>query len=97
MKNKKILVFNVDPTINGGESIYISSELHYNGDDKTEKTSYWLSQEIILRSYGNSASLNLSTAILSPEILRKMANQLEEFIKTAIEENIMLSDMTACD
>lgn len=64
--------FVVNPKDNGGESIIITTEF-YDNDGKYISTI----QKITLMSYGNSATINLGSASLTPENLREFANQLE--------------------
>lgn len=73
MKNdpKPILVFEVPPHNNGGESLIIT----------TKKDDRFLVQEITLQSYGNSASFDLCINVLTPTILREFADALEIAIK----------------
>lgn len=68
MSNKHFFEFNTDS--NGGESVTLSTEITRDGD---------LQQELSLTSYYNSASFNLCN-ILTPENLRKLANELESFL-----------------
>jgi len=71
-KEKKIKVIcPVNPKDNGGESVTITTTVFWNGSNVYYNT------EIGLESYGNSASINLSGAPLTPEFLRDMANQIE--------------------
>ena len=67
MSNKA--VFEVPPHVNGGESLLV----------ETSKDSYGaISQSIILNAYGNSCTLNLSGNILTPKVLRDLADEIEE-------------------
>lgn len=69
----KILIEEVPPHINGGESLF----LEYQFIDGI------LTQSITLNSYGNSAVLNLSGNVLFPGFLRELADKLEVFIEEA--------------
>ena len=66
--------FVVNPKDNGGESIVITTEFYDNGD---VPSGIYTNQKITLMSYGNSATINLDRAALTPENLREFANQLE--------------------
>lgn len=78
--------FNLSPKENGGEALYLTTYFMWNGDDKD---GVYTNQELTLSSYGNSASLNLYGIRITPEILRKLANELES--KT-IEANKMIEE-----
>jgi len=67
------LVHIVNPNDNGGEQCYIITKI---GEDENNVNTI-NSQEIHLNSYCNSVQLNLFTAILTPEFLRKMADDIE--------------------
>jgi hypothetical protein len=60
---------------NGGEQLSIRTKMFSNGDDKAPNV-YW-NQEIELQSYCNSASFNLHGLSITPEKLRKLADELE--------------------
>ena len=75
----KKIHFVVNPHDNGGEQIIITTEFHDNGD---RKDNIYMQQEITMQSYCNSASISLFGAILSPERLRKMADEIEATMKT---------------
>jgi len=59
---------------NGGEQLILTT-IAYQYEDGTVFTN----QEISLQSYGNSASINLFSAGLDSQILRLLANELDEF------------------
>ncbi len=71
--------FNLSPKTNGGEALTITTKFFDNGDEKT-----WLgkriftNQELTLQSYCNSASIQLCGSPLTPDILRKLANELDQ-------------------
>lgn len=69
--SKHTFVFNNED--NGGESLSLTTEFFGNGDPGE----IYSNQILSLQSYGNSASLNLSSVYLSPELLRKLAKGLE--------------------
>jgi hypothetical protein len=62
-------IFEIGPHVNGGENITIVSQIE-DGNI--------VEQTIEIMAYGNSAQLNLSRNILTPDILRELANQLEK-------------------
>jgi len=79
MNNDKLLaihVFDFDPKNNGGESLTLSTYIYSNGDPNG---SYW-NQTLTLQSYCNSASFNLCGTNLTPNMLRKLADELDEII-----------------
>lgn len=67
--------FCFNPRDNGGETLMLTTDIYHNGDSG-EKGIYY-NQEITLLSYCNSASLNLYGASITPDMLRKLANELE--------------------
>lgn len=82
LKNKKMKEkplkthsFNFTPGNNGGESLVLNTEFYSNGDPGLG--GIYTIQQLTLHSYCNSITLNLSTSIFTPEILRDLANQLE--------------------
>jgi hypothetical protein len=60
---------------NGGEDLYLTTDFIDNGDDGPE--GILLMQELSLQGYSNSASFSLCGISLTPEILRKLANELD--------------------
>ena len=72
---KHTFVFNEQD--NGGESLSITTEFYANGDPITDKDGVYTNQTLSLQSYCNSADFNLVGATLTPELLRKLANELE--------------------
>jgi hypothetical protein len=79
-------VFCFNPKDNGGESLSLTTEFFDNGDHKEP----YMNQTLTLQSYLNSASFELIGAALTPEVLRKLANELESaYLKTKakIESN----------
>lgn len=62
-------IFEIGPHVNGGENVTIVSEI---------EDGVVIEQTIEIMAYGNSAQLNLSRNILTPDILRDLANQLEK-------------------
>lgn len=79
-------VFSLNPESNGGERISIVTDFFDNGDEKHGLPfDYFTNQEIELQSYGNSASFHLG-GFLTPELLRKFADELEKVEKEIIKE-----------
>lgn len=62
--------FNEDD--NGGESLMLYTKMHTDGEE------IYYEQQLSLASYGNSAVFNLVGVSLTPDILRKLADELEE-------------------
>ena len=77
--------FNADS--NGGEALILTTEFIANGDNITKKEGVYLNQELTLESYFNSASFNLSGAILTPALLRELADKLEETRNSLVEKS----------
>lgn len=89
-------VFDFNPTRNGGESLIMVSQLNCDGNgmtDITKREAYYLTQEICLASYRNSASFSLDGIQITPEKLRRLADELEKFIEDQIKENIISGSM----
>jgi len=69
--------FNFDPLNHGGGAVQLTTRFIANGDPITKDEGIFLNQEFSLQSYGNSASINLCGTMLTPKILRELANELE--------------------
>lgn len=69
--------FNFSPSDNSGESLVLTTDFIENGDKSHPSDGVFLNQTLTLNSYCNSASFNLYNAILTPELLRKLADELE--------------------
>ena len=70
--------FNFNPTDNGGESLVLTTEFIANGDPITNNGGVFINQELTLNSYCNACSMILTGATLTPENLRKLANELAQ-------------------
>lgn len=72
-------VFSFNPRDNGGEQLTLVSHIIDNGDVAAgiPKAGVFLNQELSLQSYCNSASFLLFGASLTPDNLRRLANELE--------------------
>jgi hypothetical protein len=81
-------VFNFSPKENGGESLILSTNLIANGDPGV----FFYNQEFILYSYCNCASINLYSISITPDKLRKLADELELAEKEAKEILMSCSD-----
>jgi hypothetical protein len=68
-------VFCFDEKNRGGEALILKTEFIDNGDNN--ENSIFVNQELTLHSYCNSATFNLCGTPLTPETLRKLANELE--------------------
>jgi hypothetical protein len=68
---KHLFVFNDHD--NGGEALTLQTTFIANGDPGEVYTN----QVLQLQSYGNAAAFNLFGAALTPEMLRKLAAELE--------------------
>jgi hypothetical protein len=69
--------FNFSPEENGGEGLTLTTKFFANGDPITKNQGVFWNQELTLQSYGNSATINLFGINLTPDVLRKLANELE--------------------
>ena len=65
-------VFSFNPQDNGGESLNLITIFR-----ETEEGDIYTNQELILQSYFNSASFDLSGAAFTPDNLRALANEME--------------------
>jgi hypothetical protein len=74
--SEHVFVFNEDD--NGGESLSLTTKFIANGDPITDKDGVYLNQELSLQSYCNASTFHLYGALLTPEDLRKLANELEQ-------------------
>lgn len=72
----KTFVHTVNPKDNGGEHITITTNVYKNEDG-----SKYTDHVIGLESYCNSVSLNLCGAQITPQFLRKMAEDLEQALE----------------
>lgn len=76
MKDKKMgyhsFVFN--PNDNGGEHLSLVTEIFENNDQPTPGR--YVNQSLTLQSYCNSASFCLVGAPLTPNMLRKLADEI---------------------
>lgn len=68
-------VFCFDPANRGGGALLLKTYFINNGDENDN--SVFMNQELTLNSYCNSATFNLYGTLLTPETLRKLANELE--------------------
>lgn len=74
--------YNFNPKDNSGESLSLTTKIFANGDPG----GIYLNQTITLNSYDNSASINLCGINITPDILRKLAQELELRINTSKEK-----------
>jgi hypothetical protein len=75
----KTLTYTLNPAENGGESLILKTEFFDNGDHaKGLPNGIYTNQTLTLQSYGNSASLHLCGTQLTSEILRDLANKLDQ-------------------
>ena len=78
MKEKELdkHVFTFNRGDNGGEQLLLVTTAYDNGNGEI-----FFNQELTLYSYCNSASFNLVGAQIGSQILRKLADELENFEK----------------
>ena len=77
--HKHIFVFNGKD--NGGESLSLTTEFFYNGDGAEavkKNQAIYTNQTLTLNSYCNSASIHLCGTLITPSMLRELANQLDQ-------------------
>lgn len=72
-------LFSLNPNDNGGENVSIETKFFDNGDDKDN---IYLNTEISSICYGTSTTnlLLAGSATLTPEKLRKLADEIEEVL-----------------
>lgn len=66
-------VFIFNDKDNGGEQVSFVTDIRHNGDPE----GVYYDQEISLQSYCNTATIHLLGAAISPDMLRKLANELD--------------------
>lgn len=67
-------VFCFNSQDNGGESLNLTTSIFANGDPG----GIFMTQELTLQSYCNAATFCLHGTMISPELLRRLANELDE-------------------
>lgn len=77
---RHIFIFN--PKENGGEQLMLCTNFVDNGDPGS--SGIFTNQALTLQSYCNDATFNLLGASLTPENLRRLANELETCLNEAI-------------
>ncbi|MEK6832663.1 MAG: hypothetical protein AABY32_01335 [Nanoarchaeota archaeon] len=75
----------INPKDTGGESVLLRTKIYANGDPG----GIFINQEFTINSYCNRATFDLVGAVLTPDILRKMANDLEEAMCKAKAKTIV--------
>lgn len=65
--------FHFNPSDNGGESVTLTTKFISNGDPG----GVFMNQEFTMQSYCNCASFTLCGCILTPDLLKKLANELD--------------------
>ena len=69
--------FVINGNDNGGEQLSVTTRLIDNGD---LRDNIYLNQEISLQSYNNAATFFLYGAIITPDALRQLADELDREI-----------------
>lgn len=77
-KKVGVHVFSFNPRDNGGEQLSLRTTFLDNGDG-----GILTNQELTLHSYCNQASIMLYGASITPEALRRLANELDEALVKA--------------
>lgn len=80
-KELKYHRFVLNPRANGGESLTLHTTFIDNGDPGPG--GIFTNQRLTLQSYNNAASLELYGAQITPDVLRKLANELERALAEA--------------
>lgn len=85
--------FNFSPQESGGESLYLETKYYWNGDNEKDHqhNGIYLNQELTLCSYGNSATFNLCGINLDSNMLRKLADELDEEYCRALSKSEQLA------
>jgi hypothetical protein len=65
--------FNLNPGANGGEAVSLSTTVDHEG--------LITHQTLEINSYGNTATVTLGDAIMSPEVLRRIASDMEKYFE----------------
>lgn len=99
MKENKLIhrhYFNFSPKENGGECFSLVTEFFDNGD---EKDNIYINQTFSLNSYCNCAQILLCGIQITPQILRKLADELSEAkiiaYNNSLKNNIKKENTTA--
>jgi hypothetical protein len=71
-------VFVFNPGDNGGESLRLTTKVFSNGDEV--EPGLYTNQELTLQSYSNSASIQLFGVAITPDNLRRLANELDSLM-----------------
>lgn len=82
-KRVHIHAFVLNPEANGGESLMLTTEYFWNGDLVTDDDGIYTNQSLTLQSYCNCATIKLYGATITPNVLRELANELEDAEKKA--------------
>lgn len=83
--DRHIFVFN--PQDNGGESLVLKTEFIANGDEGADDF-YFTNHKLTLQSYCNEASFSLLSFAITPEKLRKLADELEAVENRVKKEHV---------
>ena len=89
MSDEKVIknhTFTFNQDANGGEQVELVTKFLDNGDDGKE--GIIIQQELIMQSYSNAVTLHLCGAVLTPELLRRLADELVEAECEAIHTKI---------
>lgn len=81
---------------NGGESFTIHTTFTSTGvdfDEENPNAGFFVDQELRLNSYRNSASVNLTGYVLTPQNLREMADKLEAAQEAAKKRLMRITEM----
>jgi hypothetical protein len=97
MPNPEMLkrhVFTFNPRDNGGEALILTTEFYHALGGKE----IFSNHEISLQSYGNEANFMLHSIDITPELLRALADQLEQAemdAAAALEDKLYPSEDSA--
>jgi len=66
--------FALNPNANGGEAVSLSTTVDHQG--------LITHQTLEVNSYGNVVTVTLGDAVMSPEVLRRIASDMEQYFNT---------------
>jgi hypothetical protein len=89
--------FPFDDNVNPGEGLTLTTLFIHNGDPITPNKGVYINQELTLSSHGNDATLNLCGIVLTPEILRQLANELESARNTITQKDALKLEWGGAD
>ncbi len=80
-------VFSFNPHDNGGEQVVLITKIFGNGD----QGGIYYNQKLTMQSYCNAASFAMH-GVMTPKALRRLADELEECERKALEKTMVNND-----